>query len=336
MKGLVFAQNGEPNDVLTWDDLPDPTPGPGEILVRILLAPAHPSDLHIIRGRFGRKPSLPTSPGVECVGVVEACGQGVSEPKPGTRVVLIDVWSTWRERVVCKAERAVAVPVGVTDEDAAQAIVNPVTAWVMTMVEHRMQPGEWLAQTAAGSTVGRLVLQIARSEGFRTLNIVRRPEQVNEIKALGGTATVSTDREDWTDQLASLIGEMPAKAIDCVSGATGAALVRALAPGGRMLLYGALSSHRQTDPRAFELPVFGPRLIYSAATVQGWYLFHWLVVTPLTTSAAIVKEVLNRLASGALKLPPAERHSPADPVEALRAAESTNRTGKPLLDFTKI
>src|SRR5216684_8411490 len=108
MKGLVFAQNGEPNDVLTWDDLPDPTPAPGEILVRILLAPAHPSDLHIIRGRFGRKPSLPTSPGVECVGVVEACGQGVSEPKPGTRVVLIDVWSTWRERVVCKAERAVA------------------------------------------------------------------------------------------------------------------------------------------------------------------------------------------------------------------------------------
>jgi len=71
-------------------------------------------------------------------------------------------------------ERVVPVPDGASDEDAAQAIVNPVTAWVLTMVEHRLQPGDGLTQTAAGSTVGRLVLQLARSEGFRTVTIVRR------------------------------------------------------------------------------------------------------------------------------------------------------------------
>jgi hypothetical protein len=69
--------------------------------------------------------------------------------------------------------------------------VNPVTALVLTTVEHRLRPGEWLAQTAAGSTVGRLALQLARSEGFRTLNVVRRSAQVAEIAALGG------DRLRW-------------------------------------------------------------------------------------------------------------------------------------------
>ncbi len=61
-----------------------------------------------------------------------------------------------------------------SDEDAAPALVNPVTAWVMTMVEHDLKPGAWLVQAAAGSTVGQLALQLAHSERFRTVNIVRR------------------------------------------------------------------------------------------------------------------------------------------------------------------
>src|ERR1700684_258271 len=126
MKAAVFERNGEPSDVLTIRTLPDPTPGPGEVLVRVRLSPVHPSDLHITRGRFGRQPALPASPGVECVGVVEALAPGVSGPAPGTRVVLINVWGSWRELIVSPAERVVAVPDGVSDEDAAQALVNPV------------------------------------------------------------------------------------------------------------------------------------------------------------------------------------------------------------------
>jgi hypothetical protein len=79
----------------------------------------------------------------------------------------------------------VPVPDEMSDQDTAQVIVNPITAWVLTMVEHRMQPSEWLTQTAAGSAVGRLVLQLQQSEGFRTINIVRRRAQVEEIGNLG-------------------------------------------------------------------------------------------------------------------------------------------------------
>jgi NADPH:quinone reductase-like Zn-dependent oxidoreductase len=289
VKAFVFERTGDPNDVLAVRELPKPKPGPGEILVRVRLSPVHPSDMHIMRGRFGRQPTLPASPGIECVGVVEALGSGVAGPAPGTRVVLLNVWGSWRELIVSPAERVIPVPSELSDEDAAQALVNPVTAWVMTMVEHDLKLGDWLVQTAAGSTVGQLVLQLARLEGFRTVNIVRRRAQVPDIKALGGEVVITSEDNDWGTQLATASeGKAPSRAIDCVAGRTGATVARHLAPDGRMLVYGALSSHKQTDPSAFEMPVFAPRLIYSAAAVQGWYLPHWLEVTPLADCGAIL------------------------------------------------
>src|SRR5262249_56876736 len=96
MKAFVFERPGDPNDVLPVRELPKPKPGPDEILVRVRLSPVHPSDMHIMRGRFGRQPTLPASPGIECVGVVEALGSGVSGPLPGSRVVLLHGGGSWR------------------------------------------------------------------------------------------------------------------------------------------------------------------------------------------------------------------------------------------------
>ena len=335
MKAFVFERTGDPNDVLAVRELPQPEPGPGEVLVRVLLSPAHPSDMHIMRGRFGRQPTLPASPGIECVGVVEALGSGVAGPAPGTRVVLLNVWGSWRELIVSSAERVIPVPGDLSDEDAAQALVNPVTAWVMTLVEHGLKPGDWLLQTAAGSTVGQLVLQLARMERFHTVNIVRRRAQVPDIKALGGEVVITSEDNDWGAQLAAASqGKAVSRAIDCVAGRTGAIVARHLAPGGRMLVYGALSSHRQTNPSAFETPVFAPSLIYNAAAVQGWYLLHWLEITPLADCGAIFAKVLDRLTSGALRLPPAKRHLPQNITDALRDADGAPREGKPLLDLS--
>ncbi len=335
MKAMIFEQTGEPADVLHIRDVPDPEPGPGDILVRVLLSPVHPADLHVMRGRFGRTPALPTSPSIECVGVVEALRAGVDGPKPGTRVVLLDIWASWRELVVAPAERVIPVPDAVSDQDAAQAMINPLTALVLTLVEHRLRPGEWLAQTAAGSTVGRLVLQLARREGFRTLNLVRRSAQVAEIAELGGDLTLCTDDGDWPAQFARTAesGRLE-KAIDCVGGRVGAAVARGLQPGGRLLVYGALSSHRQSDPAAFEMPIFVPRLIYSATSVQGWFLFHWLNLTPIVETSAALRSVLDRLVAGQLRLPPAKVYRPGEVSTALAQAEASDCDGKPLIDMT--
>src|SRR5262249_25355552 len=149
MKAFVFERTGDPNDVLAVRELSKPKPGPDEILVRVRLSPVHPSDLHIIRGRFGRQPTLPASPGIECVGVVEALGACVAGPAPGTRVVLLNVRGSWRELIVRPAERVVPAPDELSDEDAAQAFGNPGTASGRTLVGPELKPGDSAAQTPA-------------------------------------------------------------------------------------------------------------------------------------------------------------------------------------------
>jgi len=128
MKAFVFEQTGDPNDVLAVRELPEPKLGPGEILARVLLSPVHPSEMHIMRGRFGRQPTLPASRHR-----VRRCRRGAcAGPAPGTRVALLNVWGSWRELIISPAERVIPVPGDLSDEDAAQALVNPLSAWVMT------------------------------------------------------------------------------------------------------------------------------------------------------------------------------------------------------------
>jgi NADPH2:quinone reductase len=338
MKAFIIEQNGEPSAVVQSRDLPEPLPGPAEVRVKMLLAPVHPSDLHIIRGRFApqRQPKLPASPGSEGVGIIDAVGSEVARSRIGERVVLLDVPGTWRELVISPAERAIPVPEGVSSEDAAQALINPMTAWAMTMVEHKLEPGGWLVQSAAGSTVGRLVLQIAKAQGFHTINLVRREEQVAEIRELGGDIVLCTAHQDWPEQLKQATGGKGiAKAIDCVAGRTGATIARQLALNGRMLAYGALSSHRQTDPAAFEMPLFAPALIYSSAELRGFLIYSWLAGQGVAEGGRILRDLLDLIAEGRLKPSAARRYRLDDAFEAFKAAEDSGHEDKALLEFAQ-
>ncbi|WTQ87488.1 zinc-binding dehydrogenase [Streptomyces sp. NBC_00147] len=111
-------------------------------------------------------------------------------------------------------------------------------------------------RTAAGSTVGRLVIQPARHLGMRTINVVRRRDAVEEIKALGGDEVICTEDEDLVQRVTEIAGPVGVrKAIACVAGPVGAQVSQALAPGGAGVVYGALSTHRQTDPAALTIPL---------------------------------------------------------------------------------
>jgi NADPH:quinone reductase-like Zn-dependent oxidoreductase len=111
------------------------------------------------------------------------------------------------------------------------------------------------------------------------------------------------------------------RAIDCVAGELGAEVARNLAPAGTMLVYGALSSHRQTDPAKFIMPLFAPRLIYSTATVRGWWLPRWVPSRPLAEVRAATRDLLTMLATGALTPPATVRYSLKDFQEAVRLAD---------------
>jgi NADPH2:quinone reductase len=336
MKALIFRETGEPKSVLKLAEIPAPPLSLGEALVRVLLSPINASDLHMVRGRYGYQPELPASPGIEGVGVVEAVGPGVQGPVVGTRVVFLNTWNTWREQIVCPVDKLVPVPDGLDDPAAATSYINPLTAWALTRSGHNLKEGDWLLQTAAASSVGKLVLQLAHQYRFKTINVIRRREQESIIRDLGGNEVICTADEDLRARLQQLTeGKGVERAIDCVAGELGAEIARNLAPGGTMLVYGALSSHRQTDPAKFTMPLFAPRLIYSTATVRGWWLPRWVPSQPLAEVRAATSSLLTMLSNGALTPPAIVRYPLKDFQEAVRLADGEAGQEKVLLDFSE-
>ena len=200
-----------------------PQPKAGEVRVRMLASPINPSDLLMIRGQYGRQPKLPATPGFEGVGVVEAGSGLLARRVMGKRVaVLNSTTGNWQEQVVIPARQAIPVSSKLTDEQAATFFVNPASALAMTRHVLRVPRGAWLLQTAAGSALGRMVIRLGRQHGFRTLNVVRRREQAEELLRLGGTAVVCTGEENLRDRVMALTQEAGVPyAIDAVGGATG-------------------------------------------------------------------------------------------------------------------
>jgi NADPH2:quinone reductase len=335
MKALIFRETGEPKSVLELAEIPTPPLAPGEALVRVLLSPINASDLHMVRGRYGYQPQLPASPGIEGVGIVEAVGPGVQGLIVGTRVVFVDTWNTWRQKIVCPADKLVPVPDGVDDPAAATSYINPLTAWALTRSAHNLKEGDWILQTAAASSVGKFVLQLAQQYRFKTINVIRRREQESIIRNLGGNEVICTSDEDLRSRLQELTaGKGIERAIDCVAGELGAEIARNLAPAGTMLVYGALSSHRQTDPAKFTMPLFAPRLIYSTATVRGWWLPRWVPSQPLAEVRTATSDLLTMFSNGALTPPAIARYSFKDFQEAVRLADGEAGQEKVLLDFS--
>ena len=240
MKAVRFDSHGNPPDVLTVQDAPTPTPGRGEVLVRMLASPVNPSDLLYIEGRYGLKPTFPATPGFEGVGVVEQSGGGLlGWFRKGKRVaVLGSRTGGWAEYAVAPAKQVVPVPDELPDDQAATFFVNPATAVVLTTQVLAVPKGEWLLQTAAGSALGKMVIALGKKHGFRTVNVVRRREQVDELKALGADAVLVDADGPIAEQVRAATGQAGVKyAIDPVGGETGAQVVEALDDGrdGRLL-----------------------------------------------------------------------------------------------------
>ena len=188
MKAALFDRFGIPEDVLQVREVPLPEPGRGQVRVRMLASPVNPSDLLVVRGVYGRLPCLPAVPGFEGVGVVDKASPGLIKMlrglHPGKRVAVLNSnGGNWQENVVLPARQLVPLPDDIADEQAAMFFVNPATALAMTQHVLRVPPGAWLLQTAAASTLGRMVIRLGQHFGFRTINVVRRSEQAEELRA---------------------------------------------------------------------------------------------------------------------------------------------------------
>jgi NADPH:quinone reductase-like Zn-dependent oxidoreductase len=328
MKAIVFDQFGEPADVLRVRDVPIPEPGPGQVRVRMIASPVNPSDLLVVRGRYGVLPTLPATPGFEGVGVVDKAGPGlIGWLVKGKRVTVInDMGGNWAEYAVISARQARPVAADIPDEQVASFFINPATVLAMARHVLAVPKGDWLLQSAAGSQLGRMIIKLGRHDGFRTLNVVRRPEAIAELKALGGDAVISSSEGPIDEQVRQVTGTDGVRfAVDPVGGDTGTGVFDSLAAEGRMLVYGTLSGEPlRIDPR---------KMIAGRRVVEGFWLGHWMRGRSIPAALRLFREIAHLIRAGVLETE-IGRTYPLDAIgDAVRDADAIGRGGKVLLKF---
>ncbi|PYH83378.1 GroES-like protein [Aspergillus uvarum CBS 121591] len=234
---------GPPKEVVTGETCdPPPIPGPGQVLVRMLLASINPSDLIPITGAYRTRTSLPFVPGFEGVGMVEAVGAHVSELKVGDRVLPLGSAGAWQDFKLSEEQWCFPVPADLTDQQAAMAYINPLTAWMMTK-EYAPAPPATVVVNAATSAIGQMIIRMLNRVGVRPIALTRRPDVLDQLmNGSDVTAVICPHDGDLKQRLYKLTESRGLNvAYDAVGGSEGNDLARSLARGGRLIHYGLLS-----------------------------------------------------------------------------------------------
>lgn len=224
---------------LVLEDIPDPTPGPGEVVIKVKAAALNFFDTLITRGKYQKKPELPFSPSGEVSGVVEALGENVTGLKVGQRVAAYLAWGGAREKVVASAEAVIPVPDNVSDELAAGVSVTYGTAIHGLKDRAKVKANEWVAVTGASGGAGLAAIEIAKLLGARVIAVASSPEKLEICRKHGADILVDYKAGDLKTQLKAVTNGNGVDVVyDCIGGEYAEPAVRALAWGGRFLVVG--------------------------------------------------------------------------------------------------
>ena len=328
MKAHVYRRNGEPTEVLGFEDIAAPAqPGPNEVTVRITKRMVHPIDDLMVRGYIPSPiPAEGTVPGGDGVGVVEQVGADVDPAtgiKPGQRVMLFPAHGTWSERVIAPAMAVIPVPGDVSDTTACQIAINGITAIVLMRAALAASGGAPLLVTAAGSGVGRNVIALAQMRGAKAIALVRSDTGAAILApSVPGVAVVSSEHDGWAAKVTAAGGQAPAVAIDPIGGEMTAQILNVLADGGTLLTYGSL------DPRPSAISTIP--LTVRQLTLRGLNAYGWLASTPAQRASDIADlfELARRAPQNFAEY---REFAFTQATEALAAVHATPRRGATIL-----
>jgi NADPH:quinone reductase-like Zn-dependent oxidoreductase len=327
MKHLVLTHFGTPSEAVTLRDDPDPTPGPGDVLVRMEAAPVNPSDLLLVRGRYFARPEPPAPVGGEGVGIVVDAGARADQGLLGKRVILLPTYTfgTWAQKVVVPQDKVVEVAPAADPLQLAMLPINPATAYVMLNRFVDLKPGDWVGQPGANSAVGRYVIALAKLRGLNTLNVVRREEAAEEVRAAGGEHVLVSAPDLAADVARELGGDQLSLVLDGLGGDAAAALVGALKFGGTIVTYGSLTGAPSQVSNA--------DLLAREVRHTGFWLLTWLSTAPRTEIADTYRYLGSLVADGSLSVPVEATYRLDDYRKALERAAAPERGGKVLFAF---
>ncbi|HEV2805611.1 MAG TPA: 2-enoyl thioester reductase domain-containing protein [Chthoniobacterales bacterium] len=324
-KAAVYETHGIPAEVLRVVDLPLPEPGPNEAVVKMSAAPINPADLNGIEGKYPIKPALPATPGMEGAGVVIEVGSAVRDVAVGMQVILPHNFGTWRELAVIAADRLSATPKEIEPVQAAMLKVNPITAWRMIHDFVPLQRGDWLIQNAANSGAGECVIQIAHELGIKTVNVVRRPELVDELRSLGGDV-VLVDGANLRDEVAAATGKAPIRlALNAVGGENAVRVAKCLASDGTMVTYGAMSLHPLSIPNGM--------LIFKNLRFTGFWVNKWYEAATREERGETFAPLFDMAKRGLLRTKVEATYPLSEAQAAIAHASQNKRSGKIVFTF---
>src|SRR6266850_8561053 len=211
MKAIVVREFGGPN-MLRLEEVPDPKPGPGEVLVRIRAAGVNPVDAYIHTGTYVRKPPLPYTPGFDGAGEVEAAGAGVTDVKPGDRVYIAGPGKsgvgagTYAEFAVCPPSQLHPLPARVSFAQGAALGVPYCTAYRALFQRAWTKPGDTVLVHGATGGVGIAAVELAHARGIRVIGTGGTVAGLATAREHGADVTVNHREPTYTDAIKQATG----------------------------------------------------------------------------------------------------------------------------------
>lgn len=268
MKALCFYEHGGP-EVIRYDDVPEPTPGPGQVLVQVKACAINHLDIWVRRGWPGLELEMPHWGGSDIAGVVAGLGPEVTGWNPGQRVVIDPGFNTVEdeftrrgepsmspgyfilgeqvrgglaEYVAAPAHGLVAVPDNVDFQSAAAPLLVTLTAWHMLIHRAGLRAGESVLVVGAGGGVNSMATQIAKLAGATVYVVAGNAEKAAKAEELGADSVIDRSRVDWGREIYRLTGKRGVDiVVDNVGAATISTSMRAVARGGRIVIVGNTS-----------------------------------------------------------------------------------------------
>jgi putative PIG3 family NAD(P)H quinone oxidoreductase len=323
MRAVVITSPGDP-DVLKLTEVPDPVPGPGEVLVDVAAAGVNRADVLQRMGFYPPPPGAPPYPGLECSGRISTLGAGVTVWQPGDEVCALLGGGGYAERVAVPQGQLLPVPEGVSLIDAAGLPETACTVYATVFQQARLTPGETILVHGGAGGIGTMAIQLAKSFGARVICTAGTPAKLERCTELGADLAVSYMRDDFVSAVDVFTGGRGADVIlDIVGGPYLARNVAALATGGRLLV---VSTQGGTSAELDLQMLMRKRASILASTLRA---------RPPAEKAAIVAGVREQvwpLISAGRVQPVTDRVLPmADAAEAHRVLEQGTHVGKILL-----
>ncbi|MBI4609047.1 MAG: NADPH:quinone oxidoreductase family protein [Candidatus Rokubacteria bacterium] len=241
MKAVRFHRYGGP-EVLRWEEAPDPEVRAQDVLIKVEAAGVNFSDLMRLAGQYTTKDPLPAGLGVEAAGTVVRVGEQVSGIAPGARVLCRGARGCQAEYVAVPAALVNPIPASCTFVEAAAIPVVFLTAYHMLKTLGPVRAGESVLIQAAASGVGTAAVQLARLFGARVFATASSDEKLSLVKRLGADEVINYTRQDFlAEVMARTANRGVDRILECVGGDVLTKSVKALAPGGKLFVYGRAS-----------------------------------------------------------------------------------------------